>query len=388
MEGQELSEYTNRGWPREGNFDARVSRAFRPSAAIADSSQLKRAGWTAEEDEALGRLVERYGQRSWALIAKELPGRIGKQCRERYHSHLNPEVRKGEWTDEEDELIFKLREKFGNQWAMIARHVPGRTDNAVKNRWYSTMRRQERQQAASSGLSPRSKVKMVKAKPRESGDFYSSERPPKRCLSEDCHEILARSAKVPRDDRRAFMASRVTPPAVAAEKLEREKPIKVSPIRPAKDEGRDIRLLESEALEALSALRRVSDDESKASDDERKSEKSSDDEGSGSSPPSPHLELEALPPSLVTERAGASVEGGQYQGWAIHPMGMMHNRFPMQGLVGGHMAANFARIYGGMYPGSASAIYFQPNFYPDQMYAQGLVRGPNRAPNVLGSNVP
>ena len=99
-------------------------------------------------------------------------------------------------------------------------------------------------------------VKMVKAKPRESGDFYSSERPPKRCLSEDCHEILARSAKVPRDDRRAFMASRVTPPAVAAEKLEREKPIKVSPIRPAKDEGRDIRLLESEALEALSALRK------------------------------------------------------------------------------------------------------------------------------------
>lgn len=58
--------------------------------------------WTVEEDLKLIENVKKYGARNWSQIAKALPGRIGKQCRERWHNHLNPEIIKEKWTEEED----------------------------------------------------------------------------------------------------------------------------------------------------------------------------------------------------------------------------------------------------------------------------------------------
>lgn len=105
--------------------------------------------WTDREDRVLAEAIEKLGAQSWSRIAKCLPGRIGKQCRERWHNHLSPTVKKGNWTQEEDEIIFQQHKVVGNQWALIARHVRGRTDNAVKNRYYSTMRKLKRQKAKS-----------------------------------------------------------------------------------------------------------------------------------------------------------------------------------------------------------------------------------------------
>lgn len=98
-----------------------------------------KGAWSAEEDAELLELVKQHGTGNWSLIGSLLPRRSGKQCRERYINNLDPTLKKTQWTPEEDEIILSMHQKIGKRWAEISRSLPGRSDNSVKNRWYTTL---------------------------------------------------------------------------------------------------------------------------------------------------------------------------------------------------------------------------------------------------------
>lgn len=102
---------------------------------------LVKGPWTTEEDQRLYEWVAKEGPTKWSQCSQIIIGRSGKQCRERWFNNLNPMVKKGNWSIEEDDMIFKLYMQYGSSWSKIAKHLKGRTENSIKNRFYSTIRK-------------------------------------------------------------------------------------------------------------------------------------------------------------------------------------------------------------------------------------------------------
>jgi hypothetical protein len=96
--------------------------------------------WTREEEDALIKSISLHGTDNWSIVASEIDNRNGKQCRERWLNHLNPSLNKEMWNQAEDNFIIEQQTMRGNAWSTIAKFLPGRSSNAVKNRFCLLMK--------------------------------------------------------------------------------------------------------------------------------------------------------------------------------------------------------------------------------------------------------
>lgn len=101
----------------------------------------KKGNWTSQEDELLFAWVDQHGPTKWTECSKEIKGRCGKQCRERWVNILNPDVKKGNWSDHEQDVIFNSLSTYNTSWSAMSHILPGRTENSIKNYFYSSVRR-------------------------------------------------------------------------------------------------------------------------------------------------------------------------------------------------------------------------------------------------------
>ncbi|XP_074585793.1 myb-related protein 308-like [Curcuma longa] len=108
--------------------------------------KLRKGLWSPEEDEKLYNHIIRYGIGCWSTVPK-LAGlqRCGKSCRLRWINYLRPDLKRGNFSQQEEDLIISLHEIMGNRWSQIALQLPGRTDNEIKNFWNSSLKKKLRQ---------------------------------------------------------------------------------------------------------------------------------------------------------------------------------------------------------------------------------------------------
>ncbi|XP_030474260.1 transcription factor MYB83 [Syzygium oleosum] len=115
------------------------------------NNKLRKGLWSPEEDEKLMRYMLTNGQGCWSDIARNAGLlRCGKSCRLRWINYLRPDLKRGAFSPQEEELIVHLHNILGNRWSQIAARLPGRTDNEIKNFWNSTLKKRLRMNSATS----------------------------------------------------------------------------------------------------------------------------------------------------------------------------------------------------------------------------------------------
>ncbi|KAM7251811.1 hypothetical protein ACFE04_023694 [Oxalis oulophora] len=111
---------------------------------------MKKGPWTPQEDHILISYVQQFGHSNWRALPKQAGLlRCGKSCRLRWRNYLRPDIKRGNFSNEEDEFIIKLHQSLGNKWSTIAASLPGRTDNEIKNYWHTHLKKRLKHQPSS-----------------------------------------------------------------------------------------------------------------------------------------------------------------------------------------------------------------------------------------------
>ncbi|OQU86737.1 transcription factor MYB61 isoform X2 [Sorghum bicolor] len=135
--------------------------------------KLRKGLWSPEEDEKLMNHITKHGHGCWSTVPK-LAGlqRCGKSCRLRWINYLRPDLKRGAFSQEEEDLIIELHAVLGNRWSQIATRLPGRTDNEIKNLWNSSIKKKLRQK----GIDPNTHKPLAEVEHSKAAPTISTER--------------------------------------------------------------------------------------------------------------------------------------------------------------------------------------------------------------------
>ncbi|KAL6344560.1 hypothetical protein AAG906_002465 [Vitis piasezkii] len=130
--------------------------------------EANRGAWTAEEDHKLAQVIAVHGAKRWKCVAMKAGlKRCGKSCRLRWMNYLRPNIKRGNISDQEQDLILRLHKLLGNRWSLIAGRLPGRTDNEIKNYWNSHLSKKIKQKEKQSRSSTTVECRPQKTKVME-----------------------------------------------------------------------------------------------------------------------------------------------------------------------------------------------------------------------------
>ncbi|XAR57428.1 hypothetical protein NMG60_11025570 [Bertholletia excelsa] len=154
-------------------------------APCCEKMGLKKGPWAPEEDQILISFIQQHGHGNWRALPKQAGLlRCGKSCRLRWTNYLRPDIKRGNFSKEEEDTIIKLHEMLGNRWSAIAARLPGRTDNEIKNVWHTHLKKrlkddQPPSRDARRHLVPKTKCEPSSAiEPKPTSDFNFPREPP------------------------------------------------------------------------------------------------------------------------------------------------------------------------------------------------------------------